>query len=151
MKIRLGQSKDIPKMLVLLEELMTIEKDFEPNIIAQKKGLEKILIEDSATLLVAVNEFDKVIGMCTSQRLISTEIGGRIALVGNLIIDRHHRGEGVGQELLEAITDKRTSLGFKRMILLVDKDNQRARGFYEKENWTESNLLMVMKDIEKRK
>lgn len=73
------------------------------------------------------------------------------ALMKRFYIRKAHRGSGIAHRLLDELTTKTKSLGAKRIILDVSKNNHRAIRFYEKtgflptvvapqEGWPESHM-----------
>ncbi len=82
------------------------------------------LPNDGALLLV--KEEDHIIGTAGIIKL-----GKGVALIKRFYIDNEHRGSGIAQELLKELTLKAKSLGIKKFILDVSKNNTRAIRFYK--------------------
>ncbi len=64
------------------------------------------------------------------------------AVLNELYVEPGYRGDGVGEELLEAALSvgRQQDLPLDRILLDVDRSNERARSFYEKhgfEHWGE--------------
>ena len=123
--IRQAASPDIPTLLKLLELLFSIEKDFIFNAEKQTKGLELLLGESRAAVLVAVED-GQVIGMCTGQLLISTAEGGLSALVEDVAVVPDWQGKGLGRRLINAVGEWAVRQGASRVQLLADRNNTPA-------------------------
>ena len=100
--IRRAGIGDIVDLVSLLRQLFAIEADFSFREGVQRRGLELVLEREDAICLAA--ELDEaVIGMATTQILISTAAGGRKVLVEDVVVAAEFRGRGVGRMLLEGI------------------------------------------------
>jgi GNAT superfamily N-acetyltransferase len=132
---------DIADLVSLLSVLFSIEKDFNPDLTKQQKGLE-LLIKNNATttIQVARNSAGKVIGMVTAQLVISTAQGAASAWIEDMVVDSSHRRLGVGKQLLEHTLAWAKSKGATRAQLLVDIANTDALGYYEHLKWESTQL-----------
>ena len=144
MKIRAAGKNDINELADLLEQLFSIEEDFIFDGVKQKRGLELLLNSDLARIFVA-EEAGVVIGMVSGQLVISTAEGGVSLLIEDMIVDRQHRGNGIGKELLQKAGEWSRGKGAYRMQLLADLDNHRAFSFYERAEWDRTNLVCLRK------
>lgn len=139
--IRTALLQDIPVMADLLADLFSLESDFVADREKQIQGLEALLADQSKRSHAVVATINgSVVGMATVQILISTAEGGRVGLVEDVIVDRHHRGRGVGALLLGRIIAWSRSEGLLRLQLLADNGNQRAISFYTGNDWQRTNL-----------
>lgn len=127
--IRKADSNDIEGMVGLLAELFSIEDDFTIDSKKQRCGLELILKNSAAVILVAEKE-DQVIGMISMQSLISTAMGERSGLIEDMIVTAEYRLQGIGRLLLGAIIEESLRLGYARLSLGVDLRNHPAQAFY---------------------
>jgi ribosomal protein S18 acetylase RimI-like enzyme len=144
--IRQGQTQDIKCLVELLKELFSIEADFRFDADRQRQGLKQIIEDDSGKSCVMVAEIrGQVIGMCTSQILISTVEGGPAALIEDMVVFSEHRGAGIGERLLTAIEEWSILKGATRMQLLADKNNFPALDFYKKNGWEKTQLICLRK------
>ncbi|WP_024790270.1 hypothetical protein [Lebetimonas sp. JH292] len=75
-----AKETDLPEMAHLIGELFSIEKDFEIDFTKQLTGITKLYKQKGNVLLVA-RDNDKVVGMVTMQRLISSAEGDYIGHV----------------------------------------------------------------------
>ena len=132
---------DIADLVRLLSMLFSIEKDFNPDLMKQQKGLELLLKNNvTATIQVARNSVGKVIGMATTQLVISTAQGAASAWIEDMVVDAEYRGYGVGKELLQKALAWAKTRGATRAQLLVDITNTDALDYYEHLKWESTQL-----------
>lgn len=142
-KIENAISADIPALVLLLDELFSIEQDFQPNKERQIAGLQLIL--DSAkyaVIKVAKNNQGEVVGMVSGQLVISTSQGTPSLWVEDMIVSQQYRAHGVGRMLLDAVLTWAKQHGATRAQLLVDLDNAPALGYYNHLGWQPSRMGM---------
>lgn len=140
--VRPARAADLDTLVPLLRALFTIEADFAVDEEKQRRGLELLLDNDRACLLVA--EVDaRVVGMCTGQLLVSTAEGGFSLLVEDVVVDAAWRGQGVGRQLLAAMNDWAGRNQVSRLQLLADRNNTPALDFYRRLGWTHTELICL--------
>lgn len=144
-KIRNAEVSDMDALIGLLRELFSIEEDFTFNESLQRRGFELLLADRENSCVMVAEKDQKVIGMCSVQRLISTAQGGFVGLVEDVVISKPHRGKRIGRGLLTALEAWAAINGFKRLQLLADRNNTPALGFYEKMNWKTTRLICLRK------
>jgi len=132
---------DIPNLVILLNELFSIEKDFTPDAEKQFRGL-KMLIQKPAmgVIKVARDSQSKAIGMVSAQLVISTVQGAPSAWVEDMIISQPYRASGIGKKLLAEALAWAKSQGATRAQLLVDIENPPALGYYAHLGWKSTQL-----------
>ena len=140
--IRLAKMADIPQLVVLLEDLFTLEADFQVDQEKQVTGLALLIAsQKDAVFVVEVN--NAVIGMCSVQTLISTAEGGTVGIVEDLIVNRAYRKQGAASSLLAEVLNWSERHGLKRLQLLADQNNSFALDFYKKQGWQTSQLICL--------
>nr|NJM03841.1 GNAT family N-acetyltransferase [Desulfobacula sp.] len=146
--IRNAESRDIESLVRLLEQLFSIEKDFEFNAKAHRRGLALLLdgCGKHRAVKVAVCH-GKIIGMCTAQTRISTAKGSITAVLEDLVVDSAHRGQEIGQGLLAEMEQWARKRGIAHLQLLADKDNSPALAFYKRHEWQPTNLVCLTRKI----
>ncbi|MBF0526655.1 MAG: GNAT family N-acetyltransferase [Deltaproteobacteria bacterium] len=146
LQIRPASSSDLDQLVGLLRELFSIEADFEFNASRQRKGLTRLLADSRGCLLVAESA-GRVVGMCSVQTLISTAEGNRVGLVEDVVVTAEHRGRGIGLALVAALEHWARDNGLTRLQLLADRTNAPALRFYEKLDWSPTQLICLRKKV----
>jgi len=131
---------DIPVMVELLHQLFSIEKDFIPDPLKQQHGLQLLLDNPFAILMVAKTENQQIVGMCSVQRVVSTAQGTYAAWIEDVVVREEFRKQGIATALLQAAITWAKQQGASRAQLLVDTQNTPALQFYEKLNWKLTQL-----------
>ncbi len=142
--LRQAAHSDMAELIRLLQDLFSIEADFQCNPDLQQHGLEMLLDSKHANILVAAKD-GAVIGMVTGQLVISTAEGGYSLLIEDLVIAKDHRGKGLGSWLLQKIGTWGKLHGASRIQLLADKDNKSALDFYNAIGWKNTSLICLRK------
>jgi len=132
---------DLPELTEMLFELFSQEEDFVPNRETQARGLRLILEQPSRGRIFVLRSPNKIIGMINLLITISTAEGGFVLLLEDLIIQREHRGQGYGTQLLQYAIDFAKKKDFLRITLLTDRPNKRSLHFYLKNGFVESGMV----------
>ena len=140
--IRHADTRDIPAMCRLLEQLFSIEQDFVPDAEKQQRGLTLLLDSTKARLFVAERN-DRLVAMSTVQLLISTAEGGTVGLVEDVVVDETYRDRGIGKMMLQHLETWAQNNGLVRLQLLADRNNPSALRFYEKSGWQTTELIAL--------
>lgn len=140
---------DVPRLVELLGLLFTQEAEFEPDPDRQERGVRAI-IDDSALgqVLVLRDEDGMVQGMVTLLFTISTALGGRVALLEDMIVEPQHRSTGNGSMLLNAAILAARAAGCLRMTLLTDRGNHAAQEFYLRHGFLRSTMMPMRLSLE---
>ena len=132
---------DVPALVGLLAILFSIEKDFQPDISKQETGLSLLINNtQTATIQVARNHANQVIGMVSAQLVISTAQGAPSAWVEDMVVDSAYRGQGIGMQLLQNALNWAKKNGATRAQLLVDIENSEALSYYQHLKWQATQL-----------
>lgn len=141
MRTREATEADIPAMIGLLGYLFTQEAEFAPDEAAQRRGLEMILGDPKAGVLLVAEDDGRMVGMVGLLYTASTALGGRVALLEDMVVAPEARNAGVGRALLEAAIARASSAGCRRITLLTDGGNADAQRFYERAGFSASEML----------
>jgi ribosomal protein S18 acetylase RimI-like enzyme len=146
--IRDAGFEDIDDLVGLLEQLFSIETDFEFNPKKHCKGLALMLegCGKHRAVKVAVHG-NKIVGMCTAQTRISTAAGGVSAVLEDLVVTEDYQGQGIGSALLDQIHLWAAKRGITRLQLLADKNNTSALDFYSSRKWQQTDLICLTRTI----
>ena len=140
LKIEPATLDDLSELAELLKDLFTQEEDFTPNREKQLRGLRLILEQPSRGRIFVLRNEHKIIGMVNLLITISTAEGGFVLLLEDLVIQREHRGQGYGSQLIQHALDFARKKNFLRITLLTDRPSN-SRLFYLKHGFVESEML----------
>lgn len=144
-----AQLSDLPALSALLTLLFSQEHEFTPDTAAQQQGLSVILQQpDSGRILVARCE-GQVIAMVSLLFTISTALGGRVALLEDMVVKPAYRGQGIGSQLLNYALTFASTQQVLRMTLLTDHDNIAAQNFYKQHGFQQSGMQAWRLKLEK--
>jgi GNAT superfamily N-acetyltransferase len=141
LKITPAQPSDIPALSTLLSLLFAQEAEFGPDPALQAEGLRRIIGDPRAGMIFAGRIDGEVVAMVNLLFTLSTALGGRVALLEDLVVAPAHRGAGLGARMLRHAVDEARATGCKRVTLLTDRDNAGARRFYARLGFVESAML----------
>ena len=144
--IRPASSGDLSTMTRLLQELFTIETEFEVDTEKQRYGLEMLLDSSSAEVWVA-ERYGRVVGMVTVQLVVSTAEGGLSGLLEDLVVSSAYRRRGLGKALLSTAMKWAREQGATRIQLLADGRNVPAIIFYRKQDWKQTNMIALRRSL----
>jgi ribosomal protein S18 acetylase RimI-like enzyme len=145
-RIRSAVLTDLEALTGLLGELFAIEEDFSPDTELQRTGLQQLMQEPGAVILVAETG-QEIAGMCTVQTVISTAEGGPAGILEDLIIRGKYRRQGIGRALMAAAEKWAGERGLKRLQLLMESENEDALAFYFKMGWQGTGLICKRKRL----
>lgn len=137
--IESAKEDDLVQMAELLSVLFAIEQDFKIDFDKQLAGITKLFHHEGKELLVAKHE-GSVVGMVTMQRLISSAEGDYIGQIEDLVVKEDYRKMGVGSRLLNKTRAIAQELGYKRIQLAADVDNENALHFYTRRGFHQTHL-----------
>ncbi|MUU79400.1 GNAT family N-acetyltransferase [Winogradskyella endarachnes] len=127
---RLATKQDMPRVLELIQELATFEK--EPDAVeVTLQDLENDGFGTIPKFTCFVLENDAIIeGIALVYPRYSTW-KGQVLHLEDLIVSKASRGKGLGTQLLDAVVKHAQSLGVKRVSWEVLDWNEPAIDFYE--------------------
>lgn len=141
MVIEKATVEDITELCYLLEILFNQEIEFKADANAQKRGLRAIVTNPDVGIILVARHNDTLVGMVNILFTVSTALGGRVAILEDMVVLPSKRGSGVGSQLLNAAIATARENNCQRLTLLTDSDNEIAQGFYEKHGFTCSPML----------
>jgi GNAT superfamily N-acetyltransferase len=131
---------DIPALCELLEALFAQEAEFRPDPEAQARGLTAIIGHPEVGLILVARQDGQVAGMVSLLFTVSTALGGRVALLEDMVVSPRRRGTGLGARLLEAAIGQARQQGCQRITLLTDRANEAAQRFYARQGFVASPM-----------
>ena len=132
---------DIPQLCILLDSLFTQEAEFQANHEAQARGLAAVINGPEVGDIMIARKSGEIIGMVNLLYTISTALGGRVALLEDMIVSPEGRGLGIGSKLMNHTVELAKKNGCKRISLLTDHDNERAHRFYSQHGFSPSSMI----------
>jgi GNAT superfamily N-acetyltransferase len=132
--------EDLPQLVALLGVLFSQEAEFVPDDTKQTRALEKILADDSVGRIHVARDGGKVVAMASLIYGISTAEGGLAASFEDFVVLPGYRGKGIGSALLKYVIAEARKQGVLRLILLTDKQNERAHALYRKLGFADSTM-----------
>ncbi|MBE6546281.1 MAG: GNAT family N-acetyltransferase [Ruminococcaceae bacterium] len=138
--IRRAESRDIPEIGKLLEQVNRVHYEGRPDIfkLGRKytdEELEEILKDESRPILVFADETDRVCGyaFCVFQRHMNSHLMTdiRTLYIYDLCVDETVRGNRIGRTLYEAVVAFARESGCYNLTLNVWSCNEGALRFYE--------------------
>lgn len=131
---------DMPAMAKLLEFLFEQEADFTPDREKQCRGLALILDNPQLGRIFVARIDGRVVGMVSLLLTVSTAEGAAAAWLEDMVVHPDHRSHGIGSRLLQQAIDEVWGMGVRRITLLTDHDNLRARQFYQQHGFRPSAM-----------
>ena len=140
-QITLATLSEIEELVHLLNVLFAQDIEFEPDYEKQKAGLEQIISNPSVGEILVMKIDGNVVGMVSLLYSFSTALGGKVAILEDMVVAKEFRRKGLGKQLLrEAIAFARQR-GCLRLTLLTDFDNDAAISFYQNAGFSLSKMI----------
>jgi len=136
---------DMPQMADLLIELFSAERDFIPNRKNHLRGLQLILEQPNRGRIFVLRNEKRIIGMINLLITISTAEGGFVLILEDLVIQKDHQNQGYGSRLVEFAEKYAIEKKFLRLTLLTDIPNPRAKSFFLRHGFFESDMIPMRK------
>lgn len=142
MEIRRAETKDIPRLIDLLHEVLELHAAIRPDVFIPgttkytPEELEMILKDENKPVYVAVDDGDRVIGyafcIIQNQPFTNTMVPFQSLFIDDLCVDSDVRGQHIGEKLFEHVKEEAKRLGCYEVTLNVWTGNDAAENFYEK-------------------
>ena len=136
-----ANATDIPALCQLLGVLFSQEAEFTANPTAQSKGLSAIIDRPEVGQVFVARSGGDVVGIVSLLYTVSTALGGRVALLEDMIVSPSSRGAGIGAALLSHAIEFAQSQGCKRITLMTDRSNAAAQRFYQTHGFAASAMV----------
>jgi GNAT superfamily N-acetyltransferase len=147
MRITPAGATDIPDLCQLLALLFAEEAEFRPDGTAQAEGLRQIITSPENGQILVLRDGQVAIGMVNLLFVVSTALGGRVAILEDMVVRPSHRGSGAGTTLLQAAIDVARQAGCRRITLLTDQANEPAQRFYERHGFSFSDMIPMRRSL----
>ena len=140
-EIRIAAKSDINELVGLLNDLFTQDIEFEPNYDKQKNGLERIIENPEIGEILLLKTEEKIVGMVSLLYTVSTALGGKVAILEDMIISKAYRKNGFGKLLLNEAISLSKNRNCLRLTLLTDYNNNIAIHVYESFGFKKSEMI----------
>ncbi len=107
----------------------------------QTAGLRQIIDFPACGCILILREGPSIVGMVNLLFTVSTALGGRVAILEDLVVRPAHRGAGAGSLLVRAAVDFAASAACCRITLLTDRTNEPAQKFYRRHGFSLSEMV----------
>ncbi|KIM10267.1 MAG: hypothetical protein KU38_07770 [Sulfurovum sp. FS08-3] len=143
MKLTVTQAtlNDIFDLNQLLTMLFDFEEEFTPDSQKQSIALETIIQNQQIGTIFVAKIDNKSVGMVSLLYTVSTALGGKVALLEDMIVASPYQNQGVGKALLSHALAFAQNQKIKRVTLLTDKTNTKAQRLYQAFGFEESIML----------
>lgn len=149
MNISIATVSDIPELCELLASLFSQEAEFDVDHNAQTNSLTKIITDPTIGEIIVAKQSGAIVGMVNLLYTVSTALGGRVALLEDMVVNHQHRGAGIGSKLIEYAIAHATNQNIQRISLLTDHDNEKAQHFYQQHGFDRSSMVTFRQQLNK--
>ena len=118
-----------------------IDIEFVPDLKKQKLGLEAIINNPGIGEILVIKGDGKILGIVSLLYSISTALGGKVAILEDMIIHKDYREKGLGKELLSEAINFSKERNCLRLTLLTDFNNDVAIKFYQQFGFKKSEMI----------
>ena len=139
--------EDVPQLCNLLDLLFSQEAEFKTNYDSQYKGLVEIISNPNLGQIIVARDLNVIVGMVSLLYTVSTALGGKVAILEDMVVSNKMRRRGVGSQLIKHCLSMAKDSGVMRVTLLTDHDNHDAQSFYKKHGFTMSTMVVLRKEF----
>ncbi len=139
MKIGRAETKDLPDIERLLEQVCKVHADLRPDLFIAgnrkytEEELSVILKDDSRPIFAAYDDDGSFMGYCftaAEEHKGFNEPPHKTLYIDDLCVDENIRGRHVGRALYEYVRNWAKANGFYNLTLHVWENNESAKSFY---------------------
>lgn len=130
--IRKAEPRDVPRMLELVRELATFEKQPDAVTVTEAHMLDAGFGKQPVWWgWVAVDEAERILGIAICYERYSTW-RGRVGYLEDIVVSEAARGHGIGEQLFKACAKECVRRGYHHLTWQVLDWNDGAIRFYER-------------------
>jgi GNAT superfamily N-acetyltransferase len=139
--VRRARPGDAAHVLGLIQQL-----GYAPAERRYDETFAQVVRHPEAAVFVATEGLKVIAYLAMSQRP-QIRIGGRVAVIDELVVEERRRGAGIGSALVEAALKHASELGCSRIELTTARTRDSyARGFYASLGFVEINSALLRID-----
>jgi GNAT superfamily N-acetyltransferase len=141
--VRAAKVEDAEDMARILREIGWSQKRNALNLEEVSRPIEELILhanedQEGHTVMVAVDEGDRVIGFTSAHWVPFIMLGSFEGYISDVFVSPMASGMGAGKLLVQKIMEEGKKRGCMRLMVTNGKDKPSyKRGFYEKLGWTE--------------
>jgi GNAT superfamily N-acetyltransferase len=132
---------DLAAMTDLIYGLFSAEPEFVPDRPTQARGLALILADPRIGEILVAEADGRVVGMVSLLYTVSTALGGKVAVLEDMVMESAWRGRGCGSVLCAAALAHARAAGCLRVTLLTEASNAGAQRFYARLGFAKSSMI----------
>jgi GNAT superfamily N-acetyltransferase len=132
---------DIPALCQLLAILFSQEVEFQADQTVQASALTSLFDNPELGTLLIARDGTRPIAMVSLLYTVSTALGGRVALLEDMLVHPDYRNRAIGSQLLSHAVTVAREQGCRRITLLTDRENSAAQGFYRRQGFALSEMV----------
>ena len=149
MEIRKANVNDIPRLLVLLSEVLEVHAKLRPDLFVSDttkystEDLELMLKDENKVIYVAlINDYVTGYAMCEIRMPASNMYPNKIFHLDDLCVDEKYRHQGIGKALYQKVVELAKQYNCYEITLNVWPGNEAAIKFYEKMGMKTRSIIM---------
>jgi len=132
---------DIPALCGLLAILFSQEVEFQADQSLQEAALTMLVDQPELGTLLVARDGSRPVAMVSLLYSVSTALGGRVALLEDMLVHPDYRNRAIGSQLLSHAVEFAREQGCRRITLLTDSDNSAAQAFYRRQGFVLSEMV----------
>ncbi len=141
-KASLADEEDVAVLIRELGQAVGVTGDVNP--VSWYSTLRKMIASPEWTFLLASEGSDRT-GLLVLLMLPSLYHGGNYAAITELVVTRNAQGKGVGSLMVEEAKRIARAMGCEELVVSVEVENEKARGFYAKLGFEQKHADYGMK------
>ena len=152
MTIRSAQPKDIPALLGLLEQILSVHHQARPDIFKgsggkySKEELKQLMAQEQTPIFVYENADGQILGhlFVTIKEVSDNPVLQPIKslFIEDLCVDQAVRGQKIGDQLYQFAVNYAREIGCYNLTLNVWNDNEGALRFYQRQGMKPQETVM---------
>ncbi|HBP6462458.1 TPA: GNAT family N-acetyltransferase [Pseudomonas aeruginosa] len=138
--VRIASEHDAPRLSLLLQQLGSADPGPDPALLAVQLQRPR---SDRVTLVAERGE--RLLGTCTLHLIehLAHDFA-RSAILEDMVVDHHARGQGVGRELIGRAVERARSWGCYKLALSSHQDRETAQRFYAALGFTSHGVGLAL-------
>lgn len=138
--VRIASEHDAPRLSLLLQQLGSADPRPDPALLAIQLQRPR---GDRVTLVAERGE--RLLGTCTLHLIehLAHDFA-RSAILEDMVVDRHARGQGVGRELIGRAVERARSWGCYKLARSSHQDRETAQRFYAALGFTSHGVSLAL-------